>query len=198
MTLYMILLGCTPVGRHTEQHDIFFGIGHSLEDLKGEMERFWPEPPKLHIDGWRPVRVVDGYQVHVEEVKHRGEHHHTASGDPADGPRLFFLNLGGYKEHMFEEFHYKFLTVGANKGDAAQAALKTAFYLHTGFPGANSHIDDRYGVDVDEVFEIDDILPEAYRKKYQVVLTRLPEGIPVQEDPLHLGYFKWDKLHGLA
>ncbi|MGN6440105.1 MAG: DUF1543 domain-containing protein [Agriterribacter sp.] len=29
----MLLLGCKPAGRHTEQHDVFFGIGASLKDL---------------------------------------------------------------------------------------------------------------------------------------------------------------------
>ena len=31
--LYMIMLGCRPEGRYTEQHDIFFGIGTSLKEL---------------------------------------------------------------------------------------------------------------------------------------------------------------------
>ena len=29
----MVLLGCRPPGRFTEQHDIFFGIGNSLKEL---------------------------------------------------------------------------------------------------------------------------------------------------------------------
>jgi hypothetical protein len=29
LKLYMVMLGCTPEGRLTEQHDIFFGIGTS-------------------------------------------------------------------------------------------------------------------------------------------------------------------------
>ena len=33
LKLYMVMLGCTPEGRFTEQHDIFFGIGYSLKEL---------------------------------------------------------------------------------------------------------------------------------------------------------------------
>ncbi|MEZ4787007.1 MAG: DUF1543 domain-containing protein [Flavobacterium haoranii] len=41
--LHMIMLGCTPKGRITEQHDIFFGIAPSLFELKTDLYDFWPE-----------------------------------------------------------------------------------------------------------------------------------------------------------
>ncbi|MFV8358664.1 DUF1543 domain-containing protein, partial [Flavobacterium sp. XS1P32] len=50
LKLYMLMLGCTPAGRLTEQHDIFFGIGKSLKDLIPQIKNFWPEAKgKLHI-----------------------------------------------------------------------------------------------------------------------------------------------------
>ena len=42
LKLYMLLLGCKPPGRHTEQHDIFFGIAAELRDLVPEIQQFWP------------------------------------------------------------------------------------------------------------------------------------------------------------
>jgi hypothetical protein len=33
-------------------------------------------------------------------------------------------------------------------------AQNRPFFQHTGFPGANAHIDDKYGVDVDDVYEL--------------------------------------------
>ena len=42
LKLYMVMLGCTPKGRFTEQHDIFFGIGNSLKELIPNMKAFWP------------------------------------------------------------------------------------------------------------------------------------------------------------
>jgi hypothetical protein len=75
------------------------------------------------------------------------------------GARLFFINLGGYKQGDFEEYHYKLVFAAADKGVAIQLAKQNAFYLHAGFKGAESHVDDKFGVDVDDCYEISDILP---------------------------------------
>jgi hypothetical protein len=181
----MILLGCTPKGRHTEQHDIFFGIGTSLSDLKIPMTDFWPEAEgRIHIDAWREVTSVDGYSVNIvlceEAIKN------------STGSRLFFLNLGGYKRNEFEEYHYKILTVAENKGLAVQKAKQTSFYIHTGFEvNASSHIDDKYGIDVDDVYQIEDILPAIIKEKYSIQISRDENILP---DELFLGYLKLDKI----
>ncbi len=181
--LFMILLGCTPKGRHTEQHDIFFGIAHSLAELKPAMQQFWPGT-QLHIDAWREVTNVDGYKIEVV----------SKIDDKANSPQLFFLNLGGYKQNEFDEFHYKMLVVTPDKGKAVKAATQTAFYKHVSLPGnGTSHIDDRYGVDVDDVFAIDDILPEETKEQYSLSISSVADR-SLQEDELHLGYLKWDKL----
>lgn len=143
LKLFMVLLGCKPAGRHTEQHDIFFAIGNSLADLKPAMTGFWPEANgKIHIDAWREVNVVDGYQLKVVPA--------TANAGIKEH-RLFFINLGGYKKGEFEEQHYKMLVVARNLAEATRMAKNTAFYKHTGFEGAVAHIDDKYGVDVDDI-----------------------------------------------
>ena len=105
--------------------------------------------------------------------------------------KLFFINLGGYKENEFEEFHYKMLAVAGDKGVAIQQAKQTVFYKHTGFKGAESHVDDRYGIDVDDVYEISDILSISVKEQYAIKLSK---QLSIQEDELHLGYFKLDKL----
>jgi hypothetical protein len=181
----MILLGCKPAGRHTEQHDVFFGIAPAIKDLIPQLLQFWPEAAgKLHVDGWREVHNVDGFLVKVEPA---------TSQEPLPGThKLFFLNLGGYKEHEFEEYHYKMLAAATDKGIAVQKARQTAFYKHTGFTGATSHIDDKYGVDVDDIYAIEDILPPAIKQQHRITLM-LPSG-PIEEDILHLGYFKLDSL----
>jgi hypothetical protein len=38
----------------------------------------------------------------------------------ADLNHLFFINLGGYKENEFEEYHYKILTVAQSMGLASK------------------------------------------------------------------------------
>ncbi len=180
----MILLGCTPKGRHTEQHDIFFGIGNSLADLKSPMQKFWPGT-QLHIDAWREVTNVDGFAITIIP---------RAGNNEKNNNNLFFLNLGGYKQNEFEEFHYKMLAVAATKGDAVKAAVKTVFYKHTSLPGPGvSHIDDRYGVDVDDIFAIKDILPAAMKKQYNIRINETPDST-LPDDQWHLGYTKWSSL----
>lgn len=181
--LFMILLGCTPKGRHTEQHDIFFGIASSLAELKPAMQQFWPGT-QLHIDAWREVTNVDGYKIEVV----------SKTDDKATSPQLFFLNLGGYKQNEFDEFHYKMLVVAPDKGKAVKAAAQTAFYKHVSLPGnGTSHIDDRYGVDVDDIFVIKDILPKEIKKQYSLSISAAADN-SLKEDEMHLGYLKWSAL----
>ena len=183
MKLFMLLLGCKPQGRHTEQHDIFFGIASSLPELVPAFTAFWRGSGKLHIDAWREVTVVDGYSVNVIEK--------NDVPDTSGAAKLFFLNLGGYKEHEFEEYHYKLLAVAKEKSEAIQQAKETAFYKHTGFKGADSHIDDKYGVDVDDIYQIVDILPGEMKEKYSLILRPADTAI---EDEWHLGYTKLSML----
>lgn len=63
-SLYMILVGCTPEGRNTEQHDVFFSVSDSMAGLVPELRAFWPQVGKvIHVDAWRKVGVVDGFAV---------------------------------------------------------------------------------------------------------------------------------------
>jgi hypothetical protein len=115
----MLLVGCRPPGRFTEQHDMFFGIAETPAGLIPKLNSFWPEARgRLHVD---------------------------------------------------------------------------AFYKHTGFKGAPSHIDDKWGVDVDDVYEIEDILPPSDREQFSV---HIAPATPAAADPLLLGYITFDKLAG--
>ena len=182
MKLFMLLLGCTPPGRNTEQHDIFFGIADNLKDLVPAINKFWPEAKnKIHIDAWREVNFVDDFEVKVYKKKAPGNTFLPQK------TKLFFLNLGGYKENEFEEYHYKILAACENKSAAIQRARASAFYKHTGFKGAPSHIDEKYGVDVDDIFDIEDILAPEIKETYG--LSIIPSTIP-GEDKLNLGYLQ--------
>ncbi|MXN89662.1 DUF1543 domain-containing protein [Flavobacterium sp. Sd200] len=177
----MVLLGCTPLGRLTEQHDIFFGIGTSVTGLKKEMYAFWPDGGQLHIDSWREVTQVNGYQISIVPKE---------LATPQD-EKLFFINLGGYKPGDLEEYHYKMLVVAKTMGLAVRASKKTVFYKHYGFKGAESHIDEKYGLDVDDAHKVEDILPASFREKYSLLITPTNN---ITEDKLHVGYLKLGKL----
>jgi hypothetical protein len=177
--LFMILIGCTPKGRNTEQHDIFFSIGNNMKELLPEIIAFWPEAEgKMHIDSWREVNQVNGFGLSIVSKNEEGDRSVT---------KLFFINLGGYKENEFDEFHYKLLLAGPNKAEAIRQAKETAFYKHVHFPGAESHIDDKFGVDVDDIHQIEDILAPELKAKYRIELMANENGV---EDEIHLGYFK--------
>jgi hypothetical protein len=181
--LFMILLGATPKGRNIEQHDIFFGIGTSIKALLPEMTAFWPEAKdKIHVDAYRIVNKVGNYKVEVVPKE---------AAVNEDITSLFFLNLGGYKQGEFEELHYKMLVVANEKAIAIKEAKETAFYKHTGFKGATSHIDDKFGVDVDDIFEIKDILSKETKSKFALKFTPA-DNLP--EDELILGYIPISKL----
>jgi hypothetical protein len=185
LKLVMIMLGATPPGRHIEQHDIFFGIGTSLKDLAADMKAFWPEPEKIHIDAWREVTVVENYRVAIVPKE-------QPVNPKALDKKLFFINLGGYQENKFEEQHYVLLTVKDNRAAAFSEAKATFFYRNNSFgKTGTSHIDDKFGVDVDDLYEIDDVLAPALKKKYRVELHP-SNGEP--EDALHLGYVKMSSL----
>jgi hypothetical protein len=178
----MLLLGCKPPGRHTEQHDVLFAIGQTPKDLIGQINDFWPEAvDKIHVDAWREVTNVNGHQITVVEKPNVS----------ISNKKLFFINLGGYLENQFDEQHYIILSVNPDSGSAIQGAKQTLFFQYDEFDGASSHIDDKYGIDVDDLYEVEDILMPAIKEKYTIKIT---EAAGLRDDEIHLGYFKLSKL----
>lgn len=178
LKLFMVLLGCKPPGRHVEQHDFFFGIAASLNNLVDEMQAFWPEAEgKIHIDGWREVNTVEGYQVNIV----------PKLAISNQGKKLFFINLGGYQPNRFEEQHYVLLTAKDNSASALRDAKSTLFFQNSN----SSHVDDKYGIDVDDIYQIEDILSPACKAQYQIELIHTDNLV---EDELHLGYLKMGLL----
>jgi hypothetical protein len=188
LKLFMAIIGCRPEGRFTEQHDVFFGIGTSMKALIPDMKAFWPEAKgQIHVDAWREVSNVDGHAISIipnDGITEANQNHSL---------NLYFLNLGGYKPGEFEEYHYKTLAVAPDSAIAVQQSKKTAFYKHTGFQGATSHIDDKFGIDIDDIHPVKDILNAAYKEKFHLFISEQKED-DLKEDVLNIGYFKLDKL----
>jgi hypothetical protein len=183
--LYMMMIGCRPEGRFTEQHDIFFGIARHPSELIPQLLEFWPEAKgKMHVDALRAVRYVDGFEILVRPKE-------EAAGS---GQQLFFLNLGGYTREVFDEAHYKMLVVAPEKSEAIRKAKQTAFYKHTGYKEAPSHIDDKYGVDVDDIYEIKEILSPVFKNKFAIEIR---PATSETKDEITLGYITFDKLRTL-
>jgi hypothetical protein len=183
LKLYMVMLGCRPKGRFIEQHDIFFGIGTSLKNLIPKMKAFWPEAKgKIHIDAWREVTVVDDFEIEII----------SKTESALSQNQLFFINLGGYKPNEFEEYHYKILSVAPTLAQAINKSKESTFYKHCGFAGATSHIDDKFGVDVDELYNVKEILTLELIEKLDLKITKSKSVL--KQDQLHIGYLKLDKI----
>jgi len=179
MNLFMLVLGGKPAGRFTEQHDVFFGIANELKDLVPQMHEFWPElVDRMHIDSWRKVTRVGNFQVDVIEKR---------ADTVSQEVNLYFVNLGGYKPNDMEEYHYKTLVVAQDLAEASKVAKESTFYKHH----ESSHIDDKYGIDVDDIYPIEDMLPATFKEKYQLVFRIAEDSF---EDSLEVGYLKISKL----
>lgn len=177
--LFMVIVGCNPPNRFTEQHDVFFGIAPALVELKPNLVEFWPEAgEKSHLDSYRIVQKVGKYKITIVE----------ADAKQNNGLHLYFLNLGGYKPHDMEEYHYKQLIVSPSLAEAIRTGKKDTFWKHHTEP----HVDNKYGIDVDDIYLVEDMLPCALKSQFGIQIDEAFEGM--EEDTLQIGYLKWSKI----
>lgn len=183
--LFMVLLGCRPKGRLTEQHDVFFGIAESISDLLPQMNAFWPGSGGLHIDAWREISHVGGFRVTVLLRDKRPL--------PPNNQHLFFINLGGYRAGIFEEFHHKLLVVAEDSARAIKSARSTEFFADYKMDskGGKSHVDDKMMLDADDVFNVEYALDPSVRQRFHLAITSDGQGT---EDSLQVGYVKLSSL----
>ena len=140
-----------------------------------------PLPPKPKEPPKKPEPKKEVKEVKIVEKT-----------DTEQENQLYFINLGGYKRGAFAEFHEQHLMVGTSMGEVVKRVKKTEFYRTMGFEKATSHIDDKYGVDIDDIFRVNDILPDDMKAHYSIVLEK--SDAENQENILDVGYFKIDKL----
>ncbi|OOS25289.1 hypothetical protein B0681_04475 [Moraxella porci DSM 25326] len=181
MYLYMLKIGATPKGRLIEQHDIFFGIADDVRELIPHFESAWPEIKDIwHLDAYRKITAVDGYLI---EIINKDDH----PNNPPNVKHLYFVNLGGYKPNHFEEYHHKLLIIADDIHQATAIAKQSEFYQAFDIAGtrATSHIDDKYGVDIDEIHNVSDVLPQAFKDRYRLRITADSTATP---DEMVIGY----------
>jgi len=184
--LFMVLLGCRPAGRLTEQHDVFFGCAASLKELVPQMKKFWPDSGGLHLDAWREVTTVGDYAISL--VPRTSPSSETSEENKL---HLFFINLGGYQAGLFEELHHKQLIVADTMASALKIARQSPFFksASTGTKAGVSHVDDKYGFDLDDIYRVEDLL--TVKDQYQLQITRTKVAA---EDQEHIGYLKISTL----
>ena len=195
-TLYMIQLGGRPKGRLIEQHDIFFGVAKQVSELIDDINIHWPEVKnKWHIDSYRAITKVDDYAIKLVESSNQVENNHAL--------KLFFINLGGYQQGSFEEFHYKLLIVAANQAEAIKQAKQSDFYKQFTFNdkaspfNAASHIDDKFEVDIDDIYNVNDLISNV-EIVIEPIARALDGSLNVVEDKEYVGYLSIKNLKKLA
>ena len=193
LTLYMVQLGGRPKGRLIEQHDIFFGVANQVKELIADIDSHWPEvKSKWHIDSYRAITKVDNHAIRLVESNEQVESSHDL--------KLFFINLGGYQQGSFEEFHYKLLVVAASQAEAIKQAKQSEFYKQFTFKdktspfNAASHIDDKFEVDIDDIYNVGDLLSNV-----QLLIEPISDtdDLDVMEDKEYVGYLSIKNLRKL-
>lgn len=195
-TLYMVQLGGRPKGRLIEQHDIFFGVAGKVNELIDNINNHWPEVKnKWHIDSYRAVTKVYSYTIRLVEANEQVEN--------SSDLKLFFINLGGYQQGSFEEFHYKLLIVAASQADAIKQAKQSAFYKEFTFKdkdspfNAASHIDDKFEVDVDDIYNVNDLISDV-QLVIEPIIDASDDSISTSEDKEYVKYLSIKNLRKLS
>lgn len=134
--LFVVCLGGRARGCNVELHDVVFAAGEDLESTHEQLLDLWfGQPDGLHVDAWAKVDSVDGHRVAL-----------TATPS-ADGPGLYFVNIGGYAPGELWERHAYALYAGRSKAEIKKRAKSELLV------GRESvHRDDLY--DVDDILEV--------------------------------------------
>ena len=186
LKLFMILIGYRPKGFNTEQHDVIFLPGTSMDDAdflkKIRSAVPLPNSVQVHIDAYVEVTQADGHSVSLVTDR--------LAVPAGQDSKLYFVNLGGYKKGVFQEHHKSLLLVLSDIADLKKRALEDSFTteMDSDFPDdARPHVDDRLklGVDVDDSVSVQDLFEDYY-----IVLKPNPSGTDSILNPVIKGYLK--------
>ncbi len=196
-TLFMVQLGGRPKGRLIEQHDMFFGVANKVSELIENINTHWPEVKnKWHIDAYRAITKVDGYSIKLIDSRD------LSATDSTTNLKLFFINLGGYQQGSFEEFHYKLLTVASTQAEAIKQAKQSQFYKAFTYKdkdspfNAASHIDDKFAVDIDNIYNVNDLFSN-FQLVIELIANDSYKRINTANDKEYVGYLSIKNLRKL-
>jgi hypothetical protein len=152
MTLFAVTLGGRAPKANTELHDVVFVVGDRVEDTYEQLlDKWFGTPEGLHLDSWMALDVVDGYRVTLSPTPDTGE------------AKLFFVNLGAYRDGEFAELHANLFVV-VQSAPAAKARAKSALQK-TGVRTVHK----------DYLYDVDDCIALNAFGALHVVLTKTGE-----------------------
>ncbi len=147
MNLYLVVLGGKIGSSNVEMHDVRLVIGKNIESTLTQLRSEWIGQAKgLHIDSYKSIRFVDGYEIKIldKEIRNKNE-----------GNQLWLINLGGYKEGEMLEQHHLELVVAKSAKTAKLKAIK------------------KWKSRVNQIHK-DDVLPIQTLQKYSIALEPAP------------------------
>ncbi|AKX43768.1 hypothetical protein AKN87_00550 [Thiopseudomonas alkaliphila] len=162
--LGMFYLGGGATGANLELHDLQFVAVETVEQAYPRLRQAWVgDKHKLHLDGYSWITWADGYAVSLSKSKPEGR------------LKLFFVNVGGYRQGQLAELHEFALFVAETPEQAKQKALEQLL------PGADlKHKDNLKAVEHCLLLELFD--------QYYVHLTPDTSGQP--DLPAWQGYHR--------
>lgn len=84
------------------------------------------------------------------------------------------------------------LTFAENLGIASKNTKATTFCKHGGFKGPFRTMMTNIGIDIDDIYNVADMLSEHYKESYSLKITKIKTCF--EEELLHIGYLKLDKI----
>lgn len=150
LKLYMACIGGAIEGFSIEAHDICFLAAEELNSAAKMARARWPgKPNSAHLDAIREVSHVGGFEIRLAET--------PPPSSAMAGDRLFFVNVGFYREGVFGELHDVSLVVEKS------ATLAGAMILQA--IGQNSFLAHK-----DNLWAIDNVQGITHVNGYHVVI----------------------------
>ena len=153
--LYLVSLGGNAKNSHVELHDVRWVVGRTIQETFETLRLEWFGDLKgLHIDSYLSVKYIDGYKITLYESNSNSK---ISRKELSSSPKLWFVNLGAYRQDSFNELHSSHLVVAPSFAEAKRLAkLKwNKNYL-------KNHIDNiiscNHRKKVECLFEIDSIM----------------------------------------
>ncbi len=177
LQLFIVLLGGYNKGDLLESHNLFIGVGSSIESLKSQMKSSWPAA--THLDAYMILNHVDGYDINIKVGA-------APENAEKEFPMLVIGNIGYYKEGHFTEFHKLMPFVLKDTKESINEKLKRDPDFSEGqalTEATRSHLDDKHVI---TAFDVDDVI--NVQKNITGYIIELVPSETKKENILKLGY----------
>ena len=183
LSLFIVVLGGRSLKSNIEIHDVRWVVGESIEDTFSDLREQWiGKKSGLHIDSYKCVKYVDGYEIVVSK-----SNKDNLISPPKKKLSLWFVNLGGYNpKKMYEE--HEFNLIVAKKAIQAKNKAKKNWESNL----KNKHNDDYSAINYLE--QVDDLHPIKIKNWEINLIPDIKEKSEKTLIPDWYGYRRIDKF----